>query len=155
MGHYDVSNAQSASRCLLRPGYKISTVCAAVPTVLDCLFGRSLFSNRDDLDTHWHRGLAMLATDIFTEVNLFDHVAILNRYLSYKLTHRSPPERQRFIQDGQCINIAPKNPYNLIDSGAGRFARPLRRRLERSTIFTDIIHTDNLDKFSLYKQPLC
>jgi len=50
--------------------------------VTDYFFELSFFSNRDDLNTHWHRGLAVLATDMFTEVDLFGDVAIFDRYFS-------------------------------------------------------------------------
>src|SRR6266540_3682640 len=56
--------------------------------MLDYLFGRSFFCNRDDLDTHRHRCLAVLATDMFREVDLFGDVAMFNRNFPYKLTHR-------------------------------------------------------------------
>jgi hypothetical protein len=77
-----VGIAAAAAPSAQRPRCIISAVCAAVPTVLDYLFGLSFFSNCHDLDTHRRRSLAVLATDTFREVDLFGDVAIFNRYFS-------------------------------------------------------------------------
>ena len=77
----------------MRPCDKISTVSATVPTVLHDLIELSFLSNRDDLDTYRHCALAVLASDIFGEVDLLCDLAIFDRDASDELTHCSPPER--------------------------------------------------------------
>jgi hypothetical protein len=81
--------------------------------VLDYLFGLSFFCNRDNLDTHRHRGLAVLAPDTFREIDLFDGVAIFDGYFPYKLTHRSSPEQQFSYFRREHLHLAQESADDL------------------------------------------